>query len=204
MDDGITIKIDDKALRKELRRFGKKAENGTKPLTHFYQWWKLTVSAAWNKVKATGGIFRGVEWPAMKDQYKRKDGTVVPAWGGVPYAKSTEVTRNGRTFTRRFKRRGKVKGRSRQGRKNVRVRRTDVLNADTGRLRSAVLAARPRILRRAILRIGGDLPAYATHVFRELKRNPLFFKKPDDQRAINKAGRWFFDLLARDFNRRGR
>lgn len=33
-----------------------------------------------------GGEYRGVTWPGFASQYTRKDGTEVPAWGGVPRA----------------------------------------------------------------------------------------------------------------------
>lgn len=33
---------------------------------------------------ASGGIARGVAWGPFAPQYTRQDGTIVPAWGGIP------------------------------------------------------------------------------------------------------------------------
>ena len=35
----------------------------------------------------TSGDVKGVTWPALAPQYVRRDGTVVPVYGGVPYAR---------------------------------------------------------------------------------------------------------------------
>ena len=35
------------------------------------------------KNNAKGGTWRGVTWKYFAPQYTRKDGTVIPAWGGV-------------------------------------------------------------------------------------------------------------------------
>lgn len=67
---------------------------------------------------AHGGSDRGVNWPKFANQYVRKDGTEVPAWGGVPKVRGE----------------GSVKGKLRPSGK--RVTSSSLLMQDTGRLRS--------------------------------------------------------------------
>jgi hypothetical protein len=49
------------------------------------------------------GSFRGNSWPAAKPAYTRKDGTVVPIWGGVPRVRAGHVTRAGKASQRYLK-----------------------------------------------------------------------------------------------------
>lgn len=49
------------------------------------------------------GSFRGNSWPAVKPQYTRKDGTIVPVWGGIPRLRAGHVTRAGKASQRYLK-----------------------------------------------------------------------------------------------------
>lgn len=69
-----------------------------------------------------GGSFRGVTWPGFAPQYIRKDGTVVPAEGGIPKVRGE----------------GTVKGRKRASGK--RVTASSNLLRDTGRLQASALS----------------------------------------------------------------
>ncbi len=206
MSDGLHLQVDAREVTRALRKFGKKAENGTKPLGRFDKHWKLDANKAWNAAKVTGGKFWDKMWEGHKPQYTRKDGTVVPSWGGVKKVKRkvwgwAKAGRSGARVGVRRTARGNVKGRKRTGRKNVRVRKTDVLNVDTGLLKRSLLAARPKIIKRVKLVIGGNLPDYSPHVFKLGGRNPLRFVKHRHARMLKKAGDWYFRLLAKDFNR---
>ena len=64
-----------------------------------------------------GGEYRGVRWAPFSPQYIRADGTVVPAWGGVPKVRG----------------KGRVKPRLRPSGKPVTP--ASLLMQDTGRLR---------------------------------------------------------------------
>jgi len=67
-----------------------------------------------------GGTFRGVNWPPFADQYQRKDGTIIPAQGGIP----------------KIKGKGLVKGRLRPSGK--RVTASSQLLRDTGQLMASI------------------------------------------------------------------
>lgn len=64
-----------------------------------------------------GGEYRGVKWSPFSPQYIRADGTVIPAWGGVPKVRG----------------KGRVKARKRPSGKPVTP--ASLLMQDTGRLR---------------------------------------------------------------------
>jgi len=181
----MELRIDDAQLKRALKELGEAAEDGRKPLLAFYSDWKAMVTREWGKVRVTGGTFRGDAWAAMKPQRYRADGTPVPAWGGIPKVRG----------------RGNVKGKLRPGRKDVRIKPTNILNKDTGtNLQDKMLATRPDVTK-SRLRIGGGLPEFAEHVFVDLKRNPLKFKLPDDERMFVKHGLAYVEQLARKFNR---
>jgi hypothetical protein len=171
------LRVDDKRLRKDLRKIIAEASDGRKPLNALFTRFARVVRRQWAAVKATGGTFRGKRWPPFAPQYKRKDGTVVPAWGGVPKVRG----------------RGLVKGRRRPSGK--RVTKDSVQLQDTGTMRDSALS-RPAILNREKLRIAVSGPAnrYAEHVSR--KRDWLRWTK-DDERFFQKAVRAYWAALLR-------
>lgn len=79
-----------------------------------------------------GGAHRGVYWRPFSPQYIRADGTVVPAWGGVPKVRG----------------RGMVKPRKRPSGQPVTP--ASLLMQDTGRLRQRAATGFVRIMPNAI------------------------------------------------------
>ena len=77
---------------------------------------------------AYGGTYRGITWEPFELQYTRKDGTEVPAWGGVKYVKG----------------RKKVKGQQRGDYKKYRVKSDSKLLQNKGDLKK--LAASNKII----------------------------------------------------------
>lgn len=64
-----------------------KAKDFRQPLTNFYGYIIRRTDLTFKKLSKKGsGTFRKVRWPWFADQYTRKDGTVVPAEGGVARA----------------------------------------------------------------------------------------------------------------------
>lgn len=104
-----------------------------------------------------GGRHRGISWDYFAPQYTRKDGTVVPAWGGVP------KVRGG----------GLVKGRLRPS--GQRVRAGDSVGQDTNHLRRAAILA--RTITRTKLTMGTNVE-YAPE-FSVLRPFLLFFLPAD-------------------------
>jgi hypothetical protein len=117
---------------------------GKRILSKFQLWYANEVKRAWDAVKVTGGMFRGVMWPALKEQYKREtDGVTVPAWGGVPKVKFkmgsfTSITwKKSGQIGKRKKLVGdvaNVQAKLRHG--NVRVKQSDVMMVDTKNMRA--------------------------------------------------------------------
>jgi hypothetical protein len=155
----IRIKGDDEVMRKFriLGTTGRRAA-GKKTIDRFHLKLWNEVRTAWNAVRVTGGMFRGVAWPKLQDQYTRKlDGVTVPAWGGVPrmqaqfigsrkkiglgwHQTSTAVTwkdgkpiRGRRIMEQNENFGGMVKGKLRHG--DVRVKQTDIMMLDTKNMR---------------------------------------------------------------------
>lgn len=135
----------DKEIAAKFQRLGTtgRRKAGKKGLARFHVWFANECARAWLAVKAAGGTFRGVTWPGMKPQYTRKDGTEVPAWGGVPFALTgfkrgakTKITwksgemRIGSTS-------GSVKGKKRPSGK--RVTQSSIMMQDTANLRNDFL-----------------------------------------------------------------
>jgi hypothetical protein len=226
MPGTFEIRIDDESVRVAVARLVAEGNRQEIPLTWFYQDWKARVLAEWSKITASGGTFRGERWAPMKDQYRRKiDGMRVPAWGDVPklsgvfYGDENRAIRgrfqyfrgrrlrNNRLFkpVTRNRKGGMVLGKKRPSGK--RVKQTSIENMDTGNLKGAILTARPvftnRIRNRQLaLTIGGDLPVYAEHILRGHNRNPLFWKLPEDQQAMERFCIKWLNTLGYNFNQR--
>jgi hypothetical protein len=69
-----------------MKRMLEKAKDYTQPLTDFYGYMVRQTQLTFARLSAKGNTsdFRGVRWKWFEDQYTRKDGTVVPAEGGIP------------------------------------------------------------------------------------------------------------------------
>ncbi len=137
-----------------------------RPVFHNFQAYMLRRTALTFRELRQGGTFRGVRWAWFADQYTRKDGTVVPAEGGIAKVRG----------------KGVVKGRLRgEGKTDAhRVKRSSSLVADTSRLRNAALT-RQRITKN---RLTMDTPVkYAArqHALRPFS----FFEDPKDVNILN-------------------
>lgn len=166
-------------VQRDLKKFGRQIEDGRPIWREFASWWKMQVDTAWNQVKASGGTFRGMRWTGMKAQYTRKDGTVVPAWGGVPKVRG----------------RGKVKGRMRPSR--TRVKQTSVMMADTGDMRRRL--TQPTALTAKLLRYEHGVD------YGEVQdaRRPIISKgwRPEDGRKLIAIAEKHVEKLIREFDR---
>ena len=118
-----------------------------------------------------GGTHRGLRWNYFAPQYTRKDGTVVPAWGGVARADGT----------------GQVQGRLRPS--GQRIRRGDSVVQDTGNLRrNALLSLR---LTKTRLEMGTNVE-YADD---QAKRRPwATFHLPDDLNMMRQEVIRYFEV----------
>ena len=54
----------------------------------FAQYMRVVTDRTFSRLRR-GGTFRSVTWRYFAAQYTRKDGTVVPAWGGIPKVRGT-------------------------------------------------------------------------------------------------------------------
>lgn len=169
MPDKANFLTNGPAVERALRQLGKDVADGTDVLLELDRATKADLGREMGKGKATGGRVRGRQQAGFADQYTRKtDGAVVPAWGDV----------------RRLHGRGVVKGKKRPSGK--RIRRTSIVNQDTGRFRAALVAARAKIQNKGtLLIIGGKgvLPHYAEHI---LRLRPLLFWTPADKRRYRR------------------
>lgn len=205
----MELRVDDHEVRARLAKVIEAGADGRVPLTAFYQEVKADMAADWGGIRAAGGgSMRGHSWAPMAPQYTRKDGTVVPAWGGVPrvregFRKRVKGPERGKSTGERMSNvSGTVSGRRRPSGK--RVTQTSVINMDTGTLKSEILTSRPNIINRTRLRIGGNFnraSAYAEHVLEDLHRNPLFWALPRDEQRLSARVRQWLDKIATDFNR---
>lgn len=110
-----------------------------------------------------GGNYRGVEWRWFAPQYRRKDGTVIPAEGGVPKMRGDGV----------------VKGRLRHS--GTRVRSSSSLAADSSRLRNAALTSVSMTENRLVMDTPIEYAKYQ-HAMRPFQ----FFQDPADVNALNR------------------
>lgn len=191
-----------------LSRLARDSSEVERPLLQFDRYWKAVTALEVGKVKATGGSYRGVSWPGMKPQYRRKtDGVVVPAWGGVPRVRRPVVSqrirwKNGKPLAgaKTFGGPRTVQAKLRPS--GQRVRQTSMMNADTRTLYNSLYASAPRFRGRYTVEIGGDLPIYAETILRKYGRNPVRFF-PDDVRMFDSiCSDWVDGLVAR-FNSGG-
>ena len=121
-----------------------------------------------------GGRYRGVRWKYFANQYTRKDGTIVPAWGGVP-----RVRPGWHPDGRRHKRTtGNVSGRLRPS--GQRVKRGDAVGQDTATMRKRALTTIRQTSE--VLELGPRGVRYAA--YQQRGRPFLFFQVPRDSRKL--------------------
>lgn len=160
---GPTLKIDDRKARKLLRDVERVGGDVRPALRQFHSRMRAVTDRTFKRLRR-GGTYRGVTWRDWAPQYTRKDGTVVPAWGGVPKVRG----------------RGTVKGRLRPSR--TRVNRTSALMQDTNTLRSRAALTMFQLSNTRI-RFGTNL-RYASK--QQAMRPFLFFELPKDRRMFVK------------------
>lgn len=107
-----------------LARILERAKNFRQPLTDFYGYMLRRTQLTFSKLGRKGNTtpFREVLWPWFAVQYIRKDGTVIPAEGGVPKVCG----------------KGLVKGKKRHSGKRVTAR--SMMMQDHGLMKSAALS----------------------------------------------------------------
>ena len=110
-----------------------------------------------------GGTWRGVTWKYFAPQYTRKDGTVIPAWGGVAKGRG----------------KGKVLGRKRPS--GARVQKGDSVVQDTGTLRNNATLGVVHITKNK-MRIGTNINYAAA----QQKMRPFLFFTKRDAAYLNK------------------
>jgi len=110
-----------------------------------------------------GGTWRGVTWKYFAPQYTRKDGTVIPAWGGVAKVRG----------------KGNVLGRKRPS--GARVKDGDSIVQDTGTLRNNATLGVSHITKTK-MRIGTNINYAAA----QQKMRPFLFFTKKDAAYLNK------------------
>lgn len=167
-----TLVIDTRQLERFARKAGIKSVDGTVPLKRVDLYKKTRMGREWNKVKASsGGVVMGETWDPMRPQYTRKDGTEVPAWGGIAKVRG----------------KGTVKAKMRPS--GQRVTPTSIIGKDTGGLTASIMSVPPRILRRTVLEIGHQAVnalRYGKRIMGYDNRNPLRWELPRDTDAMRK------------------
>ena len=151
------ITLDDEKVRRMLRGVNIRAKDVRRGWRVFQQYMRARTNQTFERLRH-GGTFRGVHWDYFKPQYRRRDGTLVPAWGGV----------------RKVKGGGEVLGQKRPS--GSRVRRGDSILQDTETLRGR--AALVQRMTRNTLVLGPQGVRYAAPQHR--RRPFLFFEVPRD------------------------
>ena len=151
------LEIHDRELRKQLGRLDKASRNVQEPFRLFAQYMRVQTDEMFERNRS-GGTHRGVTWAGPAPQYVRSDGTVVPAWGGIPYARGE----------------GTVKPRTRPS--GQPFLEGDALMQDTNTMRAR--AALAFFLGKRQLKMGPQGVNYAA--YQNAMRPFLFFNVPDD------------------------
>ena len=107
-----------------MARLLEKAKDFRQPMTDFYGYLLRRTQLTFSKLGRKGNTtpFREALWPWFAPQYTRKDGTVVPAEGGVAKVRGTGV----------------VKGRKRRSGKRITVR--SKMMQDRGVMKAAAIS----------------------------------------------------------------
>lgn len=182
-----TLSLDDRAVQRMLHGVSLASFNPDQAWAETAQYMRVRTSAMFAKLRS-GGTYRGVTWKPFAPQYTRKDGTVVPAWGGVARVRAGYIQKGKHKGERMKRVSGVVKGRLRPS--GTRVTKTSALMQDTMtlRTRAALVVRRNRLL----LQLGPQGVRYAAH--QHSLRPFLFFELPQDAKAIGKI---FAEHIAR-------
>lgn len=161
----ITIKPQTGKAEAEIKGLAVKMQNLRPMFVDFQSYMQRRTTLMFSRLSRGSGSFRGVSWPWFAPQYTRADGTVVPAFGGIPKL-------NGK---------GLVKGRKRASGK--RIRPADKVMQDTGRMKTAVLARQNLSGSRFVM----DTPAEYAKFQHALR--PFQFFEDDDAKVLTRLFR---------------
>lgn len=156
----------DSQLRRHLRQLIAQGTDFTRPLLTFRQYMAVAVDSLFDVLSYGRGnaTHRGVSWPGFAPQYTRQDGTVVPAWGGIPKVRG----------------KGMVKGRKRPS--GTRLTPVSAIMQDTGNLRGKAITA---LFRQTKTAISFGTPESVNYAGEQAARRPyLFFYLPQDKPAL--------------------
>jgi len=156
----IRLEGDSKRLFTELESRG---DAMTKVFRVFHRYMGVMTDNTF-KENAKGGTWRGVKWKYFAPQYTRKDGTVIPAWGGVAKVRG----------------KGKVLGRKRAS-GTSRVQQGDSIVQDTMTLRGNATLGVVHITKTK-MRIGTNINYAAA----QQKMRPFLFFTKRDAAYLNK------------------
>jgi len=155
----IRLEGDSKRLFTELESRG---DGMTKVFRVFSRYMGVMTDNMFKK-NARGGVWRGVTWKYFAPQYTRKDGTVIPAWGGVAKVRGE----------------GNVLGRKRPS--GARIQKGDSVVQDTGTLRNNATLGVAHITKTK-MRIGTNINYAAA----QQKMRPFLFFTKRDAAYLNK------------------
>ena len=160
------ITIDDRELRETLQQLEDRGADLSIPLLRFRQYMTVQTDSMFSMLSNArgGGSHRGVRWGGFAPQYTRKDGTVIPAWGGVKKVRGTGV----------------VKGRLRPS--GTRVTAASAIMQDTGNLRGKATSTLFR--RTKNLLTFGTSPTVHYAAAQEAMRPYLFFHTPKNSDVL--------------------
>ena len=182
----MQLSLDDRQVRAALRTIDR-AGADVRPVWRQFRQYMIARTNATFQALRHGGSYRGVIWRYFAPQYVRKDGTVVPAWGGVPRAqrgwRKARDPRLGRagavsTGERMARITGKVSGRRRPS--GRRIKYGDSILQDTGTMRARDCLV--LLMDRNELRLGPQGVRYAA--YQQQMRPHLFFERDVDAKAL--------------------
>lgn len=161
----LTIRADTKKAVIFLDDLQDKVDD-LRPVFRNFQTYMLSQTVLTFKELRQGGSFRGVRWKWFAPQYKRRDGTVIPAEGGVA----------------KIRGKGLVKGKLRGGKKTDphRVQSSSSLLADTSEMRNAAVTIQRISKNRLVMDTPVDYAA-RQHALRPFQ----FFEDPKDVNILN-------------------
>lgn len=173
------LTIDDAKVQRMLRGVDLAAYNPDAAWAEGAQYMRVRTDSMFRHLRR-GGTHRGVTWKDWAPQYTRKDGTVVPAWGGVPRVRAGYIQSGKHKGERMSRVSGKVKGRLRPSGK--RVTQSSALMQDTMTMRGrAALVVRRN---RNMLQLGPQGVNYAHD--QNKRRQFLFFEIPPDAKEFGR------------------
>jgi hypothetical protein len=166
----ISITVKSSEAKLELGNIQKKMSN-LRPFFINFQTYMQSVTGNTFKRLKKGGTFRGVTWNPFAPQYIRKDGTVVPAEGGIQKVRGE----------------GMVKGRLRgeEGKSDAyRVKSTSNLLRNTATLQNSALNKISKTKTKMIMDTGGKAAKYAG--WQNQIRPFQFFEIPKDEKVAQR------------------